>query len=116
MARGKKTGGGSRKGSPNKATADVRAAIALLLEGNVGKFQEWLTAVAVGEQEQATDREGMPIVDADGEPVMRWLRAPDPGYAMKLAMDSCEYHIPKLARTEINGEIGIRGSLIITND
>jgi hypothetical protein len=115
MAQGKKTGGGSRKGSPNKATADVRAAIALLLEGNVGKFQAWLTAVAEGEKEPATKRDGEPILDANGDPVYRWLRPPDPGYAMRLAMDVAEYHIPKLARTEINGEIGIRGRLIISD-
>jgi hypothetical protein len=44
-----------------------------------------------------------------------WIRRPDPGLALKLAMDMAEYHIPKLARTEINGEIGIRGKLIISN-
>jgi len=31
-------------------------------------------------------------------------------------MDMAEYHIPKLARTELTGEIGIRGKLIIGND
>jgi hypothetical protein len=114
MAQGKKTGGGSRKGSPNKATADVRAAIAQLLEGNVGKFQEWLTAVAEGEKEPRVV-DGKPVVDEGGKPLMKWLRPPDPGYALRLAMDVAEYHIPKLARTEINGEIGIRGRLIISD-
>lgn len=41
MAQGKKTGGGSRKGVPNKATATVRDAITRVLEGNVENFSRW---------------------------------------------------------------------------
>ncbi len=37
MATGKKTGGGSRKGIPHRATADVRAAIATFADDNVTK-------------------------------------------------------------------------------
>ena len=47
--------------------------------------------------------------------INNWLRRPDPGYAVTLALNVAEYHIPKLARTEINGEIGIRGKLIISD-
>ena len=85
MARGKKTGGGSRKGVPNRATRDVRAAIAEFAEANVGKLQAWLDAAAVK----------------------------DPGKAADLFVRVLEYHIPKLARTEINGEIAVRGTLVI---
>jgi hypothetical protein len=45
MAKGKKTGGGSRKGVPNKATADVRAAIATLAEECAPKLIDWLREV-----------------------------------------------------------------------
>jgi hypothetical protein len=107
--------GGRQKGTPNKVTNDVRAAFAKLLESNVGQMQAWLTAVAEGEKEQATKRDGELITDKDGKPVMRWLRAPDPGYAMKLVADLAEYHIPKLARTELSGEIGLRGRLVISD-
>jgi hypothetical protein len=103
MANGRKTGGGSRKGVPNKATATVRDAITRVLEGNVENFSRWLASVAEGEK------------DASEEGDDKWLRKPDPGLALKLAMDMAEYHIPKLARTEINGEIGIRGKLIISD-
>ena len=112
MKNGKRPGGGSRKGVPNKATADVRAALALMLEGNVGKVEAWVREVAEGVKEPRTEG-GKPVLGDDGQPLMKWLRAPDPGYATRLLLDVAEYHIPRLARTEINDEIGIRGKLII---
>ena len=42
MAKGKKTGGGSRKGVPNRATADVRAAIAMVASETAPKLSAWL--------------------------------------------------------------------------
>jgi len=54
-------------------TADVRAAIATLAEGNVGKCQIWLDAVA----------------------------EKDPARALELFVRLLEYHVPKLARTEV---------------
>jgi hypothetical protein len=114
MAAGRKSGGGSRKGVPNKATAAVREAITRVLEGNAENFGRWLASVAEGEREPRME-DGKPLLDEHGEPIMKWLRQPDPGAALKLAMDMTEYHIPKLARTEINGEIGIRGKLIISD-
>jgi len=85
MAIGKKTGGGSRKGVPNKATRDVRAAIASFAEDNADKLQEWLDAIGKD----------------------------NPAKAAELYVRVLEYHIPKLGRTEIEGEIGVRGRLII---
>lgn len=85
MALGKKTGGGSRKGIPNKTTRDVRAAIAQFAEGNVHKLQEWLDRVAVR----------------------------DPGKGADLYLRLLEYHVSRLARTELTGEIGVRGKLVI---
>ena len=114
MAAGKKSGGGSRKGVPNKATGDVRAAFALLLKRRADLFDAWIMAVAEGEKEPRVE-DGKPVLDEQGEPIMKWLRRPDPGYAVTLALNVAEYHIPKLARTEINGEIGVRGKLIISD-
>ena len=75
---------GRPKGSPNKATAAVREAMAVFAEGNVHKLQEWLEAVAEG-----------------GEG-----RTPDPAKAADLFLKAIEYHIPKLARTEVTGQDG----------
>ncbi len=75
---------GRPKGSPNRATADVRAAIATFAEGNAHKLQEWLDRVAEG---------------SDGV-------RPDPAKAADLYLRAIEYHIPKLARTEVTGQDG----------
>lgn len=80
MAAGKKYGG-RVKGVPNKTTTDVRAAIALIAQRNVGKVQQWLESIE------------------------------DPAKRVGLFLDLCEYHIPKLARTEITGADG--GAIII---
>lgn len=86
MARGKKTGGGSRKGSPNKSTANARQAIAEFVDGNAERLQGWLDAIAL----------------ADG-----------PKAAMACFTDLLEYHVPKLARTEISSPDGSALSLTI---
>jgi hypothetical protein len=70
--KGVKTGG-RKAGVPNKASQDVRAAIALIAERNVGKFETWLDQVA-------------------GE---------DPAKAADIFLRAIEYHIPKLARTDL---------------
>jgi hypothetical protein len=75
---------GRPKGSPNRATADVRAAIAAFAEGNAHKLQDWLDRVAEGS-------EGV---------------RPDPAKAADLYLRAIEYHIPKLARTEVTGQDG----------
>jgi len=75
---------GRPKGSPNKATAAVREAIAVFAEGNAHKLQEWLDDVAMG---------------VGGN-------KPDPAKAADLYLRAIEYHIPKLARTEMTGADG----------
>lgn len=74
MAKGRKTGGRA-KGTPNKATADVRAAIAQLLEHAAPKMVVWLDRVAKD----------------------------DPAQALNIVSRMTEYHIPKLQRTELGG-------------
>lgn len=69
------------KGSPNKATAQAREAIAKLVDGNADRLQAWLDEIASDEKQ-------------------------GPAVAFKLLMDVMEYHVPKLARTEHVGENG----------
>jgi hypothetical protein len=76
-------GMGRPKGIPNKATKDVKEAIARFAEGNVHKLEEWLETIAYG----------------DGD-----LVKPDPAKAADLYMKVIEYHIPKLARQEVVGD------------
>lgn len=70
--------GGRPPGSPNKATAEVRAAIAEMMQRAAPQMADWLAQVA----------------------------ATDPAKAFDLALKAAEYHIPKLARTEHVGENG----------
>jgi hypothetical protein len=78
MARGRKTGGGSRKGRPNKATADVREALRRLIEGNAANLESWLKRVA----------------------------RKNPGKALEVVGKLAEFVVPKLARTEVSGPNG----------
>jgi hypothetical protein len=73
-------GMGRKKGVPNKATANAREAIARLVDGNAERMQGWLDDIA--------DQQG---------PLAAW----------KCMTDVIEYHIPKLARTEISAEVGV---------
>ena len=77
MAKGVKTGGGSRKGVPNKATTNAREAIARFVDGNAERLQGWLDEI---------HRE-------DGAAA-----------AFKCFSDLVEYHVPKLSRTELSGD------------
>lgn len=74
MAKGIKTGGGSRKGKPNKSTVEVREAIAEFAKANVQRMGEWLNAIE------------------------------DPAKRFDLYLRAIEYHIPKLGRTEHAGD------------
>jgi|ERR1041384_7296229 hypothetical protein len=89
MAKGKKTGG-RRAGTPNNATADARAAIALFVDGNAHRLQSWLDAIAEGQRNE------------EGEVVV----PPNPLKAFELFQSVIEYHVPKLARTELTGKDG----------
>ena len=78
--------GGSRKGIPNKVTADARAAIARFVDANADRMQTWLDQVA----------------------------AESPEKAFNMLKDVIEYHVPKLARTEITGKDGERLTLVLS--
>ena len=76
-------GPGRPKGVPNKSTNAVREAIALLLERNAENMDRWLTTVAEGDEERGIK--------------------PAPDKALDIMQKMAEYHIPKLARTEVTG-------------
>ncbi len=78
-------GPGRPKGMPNKATSKVREAIAELLERNAGNMDRWLNEVA--------DK--------------------DPYKALDLMQKLSEYHIPKLARTEVTGKDGEAQEMVV---
>lgn len=76
-----KRGAGRPAGVPNKSTTLAREAIAKFVDGNAHKLAEWLDRIAVD----------------------------DPKGAFNSYMSVVEYHIPRLARTEMqpldaNGE------------
>ena len=77
-------GKGRPKGTPNKVTANAREAIARLVDENSERLQEWLNQIA------ATD---------------------GPKAAFQCLMDVLEYHIPKLARTELTGKDGVEPTI-----
>lgn len=72
---------GRPPGTPNKATMEARQAIATFVDGNAHRLTEWLDQVA----------NGIPKQDVK----------PNPAKAFELFQSVVEYHIPKLARTEV---------------
>jgi hypothetical protein len=79
-------GAGRPKGSPNKATQDARAAIAAFVDGNAHRLTGWLDQVANGDPENDLK--------------------PNPVKAFEMFQSVVEYHVPKLARTEVTGKDG----------
>lgn len=76
--------GGRAPGTPNKATKEARQAIASFVDGNAHRLTEWLDAVANGDPKNDIK--------------------PNPGKAFELFQSVVEYHVPKLARTELAGD------------
>lgn len=74
----------SRKGIPNRVTSDARKAIQMFVDGNAHRLEGWLTKVAEGDP-------------ANNIP-------PNPAKAFDMFQSVVEYHIPKLARTELAGD------------
>mgnify|MGYP006280017709 CR=1 FL=1 len=88
-----KNKGGRPPGSPNKATADARQAIASFVDGNAHRLTEWLDAVA----------HGVKTVDKEtGEE--KYVVPPNPSKAFDMFQSVVEYHVPKLARMEVAGD------------
>ena len=72
-------GGGRPKGLPNKSNARAREAIAVFVDGNIARMEGWLDAI---------ERENGALE------------------AFKAYTALLEYHVPKLARSEITGKDG----------
>jgi hypothetical protein len=90
--------GGRQSGTPNKATSDARKAIAAFVEGNAHRLTEWLDQVADGVKIEKED-------EKTGEIKTEYVVPPNPGKAFDMFQSVIEYHIPKLARTEVSAEI-----------
>jgi len=88
--------GGRAKGTPNKATADARQAIAHFVDGNAHRLTEWLDQVAAGVK--------VTEVDDEGNAVEKYVVAPNPAKAFDMFQSVVEYHVPKLARMEVAGD------------
>jgi hypothetical protein len=71
---------GKPKGTPNKTTKLAREAIAQFVDGNADRLIGWLDQIA----------------------------ADNPLAAFNCFMSVCEYHLPKMSRTEITGKDGER--------
>lgn len=88
-----KNKGGRPAGSPNKATADARKAIASFVDGNAHRLTEWLDQVAQGVKVQDPET---------GEE--KFVVPPNPAKAFDMFQSVVEYHVPKLARMEVAGD------------
>jgi len=93
---------GRPPGTPNKATREARLAIAAFVDNNAERLQEWLDTVAAGVPRN--DTAGNQMRDNDGNPL--WVVPPNPEKAFNLFQTVVEYHVPKLARTEMTGAGG----------
>ena len=95
-------GSGRAAGTQNKITLTAKAAIAEFVDGNAHRLTGWLDQVA----------NGSPLLDADGKQVydnegnMVYAIRPNPEKAFNLFQSVVEYHVPKLARSEISGPNG----------
>jgi len=83
----KRPGAGRPKGLQNKTTVAAREAIARFVDGNADRLQGWLDEIAADQ---------------------------GPAAAFKCFSDLLEYHVPKLARTEVTGADGGPQELKIT--
>lgn len=75
----------------------ARKAIAEFVESSVPRFSGWLNQIAEGIPQ--CDKDGIPQTTQAGVPI--YLVKPDPATAMKLVADICEYHLPKLSRSDV---------------
>ncbi len=95
-------GSGRAAGTQNKITLTAKAAIAEFVDGNAHRLAGWLDDVANGRL--MFDKDGNQVYDSQGNVVYE-IR-PNPEKAFNLFQSVVEYHVPKLARSEISGPNG----------
>lgn len=95
-------GSGRAAGTQNKITLTAKAAIAEFVDGNAHRLTGWLDQVANGSP--LLDAEGKQVYDNEGN--MVYAIRPNPEKAFNLFQSVVEYHVPKLARSEISGPNG----------
>jgi hypothetical protein len=98
----KPAGSGRAAGTQNKITLTAKAAIAEFVDGNAHRLAGWLDQVANGRL--LMDKDGKQVYDGQGNIVYE-IR-PNPEKAFNLFQSVVEYHVPKLARSEISGPNG----------
>lgn len=92
--KGEKRPGQGKRG-PGKATLAAREAIGKFVDGNAHRLQKWLDEIA----------DGVPDRTPRGRIIPGKFRvAPNPALAFQLFQSVVEYHVPKLARTELTGD------------
>jgi hypothetical protein len=98
----KVAGSGRQVGSVNKVTLTAKLAIAEFVDGNAHRLEGWLDKVANGDV--LVDKDGKQVYDQDGNTI--YVTRPNPERAFNLFQSVVEYHVPKLARSEISGPNG----------
>jgi hypothetical protein len=98
----KMPGSGRAAGTQNKITLTAKAAIAEFVDGNAHRLAGWLDQVANGRL--LMDKDGKQVYDGQGN--MVYEIRPNPEKAFNLFQSVVEYHVPKLARSEISGPNG----------
>jgi len=81
--------GGRQAGTPNKATGIARLAFANFVDNNAERLQEWLDDIAANEKL-------------------------GPKAAFDCLMQVAEFHVPKLARTELVGDEKAPQRMVVT--
>lgn len=87
MNGGKRPGAGRPKGSPNKATKQIREAVAKIVDDNTENLQKWMDQLAEESPEKAAN----------------------------LMVKLMEFTLPKLARSELTGSVETTSRLVIND-
>ncbi len=92
-------GPGRPRGTRNRATVEAKAAIALYVENNIQRLQEWLDMIANGYE----------IIEMVDNKEIKKRVHPNPQSAYDLFMKVVEYHVPKLTRSEVKATVNHTG-------
>lgn len=98
--------GGRKKGTPNKATPEIREHFRMLIEGELGELRDALHEVRFGIEIEKT------TIGPDGKPqvVLGRLNADPKGYLDSIAK-LARFCLPELGKVEHTGEDG--GAVVV---